>query len=128
MDIIRYAIDRPVAVVAAVLMAVLFGVIALSRIPIQLAPDVRKPIVDIDRSARTRHRQGDVSANEQAQRLRDIHTCALDKDAADIPIIQKQGCPAPRTRRHFGERVPHAEDIDGTRNLPTSFLGKIVAA
>jgi len=48
MDIIRYAIDRPVAVVAAVLMAVLFGVIALSRIPIQLAPDVRKPIVVIE--------------------------------------------------------------------------------
>jgi HAE1 family hydrophobic/amphiphilic exporter-1 len=48
MDIIRYAIDRPVAVVAAVLMAMLFGGIALSRIPIQLAPDVRKPIVVIE--------------------------------------------------------------------------------
>ena len=41
MDIIRFAIDRPIAVVATVLMAVLFGLIALSRIPIQLAPDVR---------------------------------------------------------------------------------------
>lgn len=50
MDVIRYAIDRPVAVVAAVLMAVLFGVLALSRIPIQLAPDVRKPIVVIETS------------------------------------------------------------------------------
>lgn len=50
MDVIRYAIDRPVAVVAAVMMAVLFGVIALSRIPIQLAPDVRKPIVVIETS------------------------------------------------------------------------------
>ncbi|MGB5866221.1 MAG: efflux RND transporter permease subunit [Sulfitobacter sp.] len=48
MDIIRFAIDRPVAVVAAVMMAVLFGLIALSRIPIQLAPDVRKPIVVIE--------------------------------------------------------------------------------
>jgi HAE1 family hydrophobic/amphiphilic exporter-1 len=48
MDFIRFAIDRPVAVVAAVLMAVLFGMIALSRIPIQLAPDVRKPIVVIE--------------------------------------------------------------------------------
>ncbi len=48
MDVIRYAIDRPVAVVAVVLMAILFGVLALSRIPIQLAPDVRKPIVVIE--------------------------------------------------------------------------------
>lgn len=47
MDIIRFAIDRPVAVLAAVIMAVLFGIIAVSRIPIQLAPDVRKPIVVI---------------------------------------------------------------------------------
>ncbi len=45
MDIIRFAIDRPVAVIAAVIMALLFGAIALSRIPVQLAPDVRKPVV-----------------------------------------------------------------------------------
>ncbi len=47
MDFIRFAIERPVAVIAAVIMAVLFGLIAVSRIPIQLAPDVRKPIVVI---------------------------------------------------------------------------------
>ena len=47
MDIIRFAIDRPVAVIAAVIMAVLFGLIAVTRIPIQLAPDVRKPVVVI---------------------------------------------------------------------------------
>ncbi|WP_299502113.1 efflux RND transporter permease subunit [uncultured Roseobacter sp.] len=47
MDFIRFAIDRPVAVLAAVIMAVLFGIIAVTRIPIQLAPDVRKPIVVI---------------------------------------------------------------------------------
>lgn len=45
MDIIKYAIERPIAVIAAVLMAVLFGLVALSTIPIQLAPDVRKPII-----------------------------------------------------------------------------------
>ena len=48
MDVIRFAIDRPIAVVAVVIMAVLFGIIAVTRIPIQLAPDVRKPIVVIE--------------------------------------------------------------------------------
>jgi HAE1 family hydrophobic/amphiphilic exporter-1 len=48
MDVIRYAIERPVAVLALVAMAILFGLIALSRIPIQLAPDVRKPIVVVE--------------------------------------------------------------------------------
>ncbi|MDJ0683596.1 MAG: efflux RND transporter permease subunit [Alphaproteobacteria bacterium] len=47
MDLIRIAIERPVAVIAAVLMAVMFGVVAMNTIPIQLAPDVRKPIINI---------------------------------------------------------------------------------
>lgn len=45
MNPIRIAIERPIAVMAVVIMAVLFGALALSRIPVQLAPDVRKPIV-----------------------------------------------------------------------------------
>ena len=48
MDVIRYAIERPIAVIAVVLIALLFGLISLSRIPVQLAPDVRKPIVVIE--------------------------------------------------------------------------------
>ncbi|MEM9792172.1 MAG: efflux RND transporter permease subunit, partial [Pseudomonadota bacterium] len=48
MNPIRIAIERPIAVVAIVVMAVLFGVLALTRIPIQLAPDVRKPVVVVE--------------------------------------------------------------------------------
>jgi HAE1 family hydrophobic/amphiphilic exporter-1 len=47
MDLIRFAIDRPIAVVATVIMAILFGGLALSRIPVQLAPDVSSPVVTI---------------------------------------------------------------------------------
>lgn len=45
MNIIRLAIERPIAVVAMVLMIILFGWVALQRIPIQMAPDVRQPVV-----------------------------------------------------------------------------------
>jgi len=48
MDLIRLAIDRPIAVISAVLMALLFGVVALTSIPIQLTPDVRKPVITIE--------------------------------------------------------------------------------
>ncbi|MEM7496875.1 MAG: efflux RND transporter permease subunit [Pseudomonadota bacterium] len=48
MDPIRIAIERPIAVVAAVLMAVMFGVLALTQIPIQLTPDVRKPVIEVE--------------------------------------------------------------------------------
>jgi len=47
MNLIRLAIDRPIAVVAGVLMIVMFGLLALRTIPVQLAPDVRKPIITI---------------------------------------------------------------------------------
>jgi hydrophobic/amphiphilic exporter-1 (mainly G- bacteria), HAE1 family len=46
-NLIRLAIERPVAVMAAVLMVVMFGVVALNAIPIQLTPDVRKPVISI---------------------------------------------------------------------------------
>ncbi|MFQ5984876.1 MAG: efflux RND transporter permease subunit [Alphaproteobacteria bacterium] len=47
MDLVRLAITRPIAVVAGVLMIVVFGLLALSTIPIQLSPDVRKPVITL---------------------------------------------------------------------------------
>ncbi len=47
MDLIRISIERPVAVISAVLMAVMFGIVAAQTIPIQLAPDVRNPVISI---------------------------------------------------------------------------------
>ena len=47
MNLIRLSIERPIAVVAAVLMIVLFGLLALQTIPIQLTPDVRRPVISI---------------------------------------------------------------------------------
>ncbi|MBO6559625.1 MAG: efflux RND transporter permease subunit [Nisaea sp.] len=45
--LIRVSIDRPVAVVAVVLMVVMFGFVALLNIPIQLAPDVNRPVITV---------------------------------------------------------------------------------
>ena len=47
MDIIHLAIKRPMAVIAAVIIILLFGVSALFSIPIQLSPDVAKPVITI---------------------------------------------------------------------------------
>jgi len=46
--LIRLAIDRPVAVAAAVILLVMFGAVGLARIPVQLAPDVSKPVVTVN--------------------------------------------------------------------------------
>ena len=47
MDLIKLSIERPIAVLAAVLMVLLFGTLALETIPVQLAPDVRSPIITV---------------------------------------------------------------------------------
>ena len=47
MNLIRVAIERPIAVIAAVLMVVMFGLVALETIPIQLAPDVNRPVITV---------------------------------------------------------------------------------
>ncbi|SCA57679.1 Acriflavin resistance protein D [Candidatus Terasakiella magnetica] len=47
MNLIHTSIYRPIAVIAAVLMTILFGLVALQTIPIQLTPDVRKPVITV---------------------------------------------------------------------------------
>ena len=47
MNLIKLSIDRPIAVIAAVLMVILFGIVALQSIPIQLAPDVDRPVISV---------------------------------------------------------------------------------
>ena len=47
MNLIRLSIARPIAIIAAVLMILLFGLVALQTIPIQLTPDVRKSVLTI---------------------------------------------------------------------------------
>ncbi len=50
MDIIGFAIKRPTAVAAAVLIVLALGLVALQTIPIQLTPDVRRPVLQVTTS------------------------------------------------------------------------------
>ncbi|PPR09307.1 MAG: Efflux pump membrane transporter BepE [Alphaproteobacteria bacterium MarineAlpha11_Bin1] len=50
MSLIKLSIERPIAIVAMVLMVLLFGYVALQRIPVQMAPDVRQPIIIVKTS------------------------------------------------------------------------------
>jgi HAE1 family hydrophobic/amphiphilic exporter-1 len=46
-NIIRLSITRPIAIMAAVILAVLFGLVALNTIPIQLSPDLHRPVITV---------------------------------------------------------------------------------
>ncbi|HMB48358.1 MAG TPA: efflux RND transporter permease subunit, partial [Afifellaceae bacterium] len=47
MNPIKTSIERPIAVIAGVMMIVMFGWLGLVSIPIQLAPDVNKPVITV---------------------------------------------------------------------------------
>jgi len=46
-NLTRLSLSNPVAVVVAVILAILFGLISLSRLPIQLTPEVERPQITI---------------------------------------------------------------------------------
>ena len=45
--LINISIERPIAVIAAVLKVIMFGFVALETIPIQLTPDVNRPVITV---------------------------------------------------------------------------------
>ncbi|MDR2169534.1 MAG: efflux RND transporter permease subunit [Planctomycetaceae bacterium] len=47
MDIIKFSINNPVKVAVGVLLTLLFGILALTDVPIQMTPDVERPVVSI---------------------------------------------------------------------------------
>lgn len=53
MNMARVSISNPVAVIAAVLLVLLMGSIALSNLPVQMIPDVQRPFIQITTGWRT---------------------------------------------------------------------------
>ncbi len=47
MDLIKFAISRPVTIAVFAILIVLFGVIGLTRLPVQLAPDTELPQIEV---------------------------------------------------------------------------------
>jgi len=48
MNVIRFAIHNPVTVIVGVLLVVLFGITSLLEIPVQLSPNIERPIVTVN--------------------------------------------------------------------------------
>src|SRR6056300_1606599 len=46
-SLIKLAIERPVAVMAVMILTVMFGVVSSQIIPIQMSPDIEKPILQV---------------------------------------------------------------------------------
>ncbi len=87
MNLIRTSIERPSAVVAVVLMVVLFGFVALETIPIQLAPDVNRPVISIE----TRWPGAAPAEVEREVTIRQEEVLTDSPGLADITSRSEQG-------------------------------------
>jgi len=47
MDIVKYALDKPVSIIVGIILLVTFGLIGLNKLPVQLTPDVEKPQITV---------------------------------------------------------------------------------
>ena len=47
MDVIKYSIEKPVAITVGVILVILFGIIGLSKMPYQLTPTVTEPEITV---------------------------------------------------------------------------------
>jgi HAE1 family hydrophobic/amphiphilic exporter-1 len=74
MDVVRWAINRPVSVAVGVILVVMFGLIALGTIPIQLTPTVDRPLITVTTSWPGRSPQEiiDSITREQEKRLKNV--------------------------------------------------------
>lgn len=74
MDIVRLSITRPVGVAVGVILIVMFGIIGLKAIPIQLTPNIDRPIIKVTTNwpGRGPEEIVDEITKEQEERLKNV--------------------------------------------------------
>lgn len=74
MDIVRLSIARPVSVAVGVLLVVMFGLIGLTRIPVQLTPTVDRPVITVTTSwpGRSPEEIVDEIVKDQEEELKNV--------------------------------------------------------
>ena len=123
MDVIRFAIQNPVKVAVGVILILLFGVIALTEIPIQLTPDVDRPVVTV-RTEWTGRSPEEIEESilvEQEEKLKTIQglwkmTSTAELGRANVTLEFHVGFPMSRALQEVASRLDevrdYPEDVD----------------
>ncbi len=116
MDIIRFAINRPVSIAVGVILVVMFGLIGLGAIPIQLTPTVDRPIITITTAWPGRSPQEivDEITKEQEQRLKNV------SNLKSMQSISREGASEITLEFYVGSDISRAlQDVsDSLRQVP----------
>ena len=117
MDVIHFAINNPVKVAVGVLLLLLFGVIALVTIPIQLVPDVDKPVITVETNwtGRSPEEVEKEIIEEQEDRLKSLSNlrkmvAVASQDRAEITLEFYVGADMGRARQEVSDKLREVPD------------------
>lgn len=117
MDLIRWAISRPVSISVGVLLVVIFGLLGLAAIPIQLTPTVDRPIVTITTGWPGRSPEEVVYeiTKEQEKRLKNV------TNLKTMRSVSREGAAEVTLEFYLGTNMSRAlqEVSDSLRQVPT---------
>ena len=123
MDFIRFAIQNPVKTTVGVILVLLFGVIAVTRIPVQLTPDVDRPVITIrtNWSGRSPEEIEKSILLEQEEKLKSVQglwkmTSVAQLGRASITLEFNVGAPPERILQEVSNKIDevpeYPEDVD----------------
>jgi len=115
-DFVRLAIQRPVGVVVAVLIVVMFGLIGVGAIPIQLTPTVDRPIITVTTNwpGRSPQEVVDEITKEQEERLKNV------SNLKSMRSLSSEGSASVTLEYYIGSDIDRAmqEVSDALRQVP----------
>lgn len=116
MDVIRFALSKPVSITVGVILLVMFGLIGLGAIPIQLTPTVDRPIITITTNwpGRSPSEIVDEITREQEKRLKNI------SGLKSMHSISREGTSEITLEFYLGKDIDRAvQDVsDSLRQVP----------
>lgn len=106
MNLPRAAVSRPVTTVMVVLIAVLLGLIALARIPVDLLPDVETPAMNIQVEYR----------NASPQTLEELVTRVVEEAVASTPGLEEMRSESKEGESEVTLQFAWGTDVDAAAN------------
>ncbi len=125
MDFIHFAIDNPVKVLVGVLLIVLFGLVSLTAIPIQLTPDIERPVISV-RTSWTGRSPEEIEKSiilEQEEKLKTLQglykmTATLQLGRGDITLEFNVGYDMRRAIQDVSNKLDEVPDYPDDVDRP----------
>ncbi|OYP28267.1 efflux RND transporter permease subunit [Rhodopirellula sp. MGV] len=125
MDPIRFAIENPVKTAVGIIMVLLFGGLALNAIPVQLTPDVDRPVITVrtNWSGRSPEEIERSIIIEQEEKLKSVQglwkmTSLASLGSASITLEFNVGSPPDRVLQDVSNKMDEVQEYPEDADRP----------